>query len=476
MIVSASSLEAPDRQPVPMAARLREETMSEPRYWNPEMETILGSERMREIQLGRLRERVGQLFAHAPYFRKRMEERGVRGAADIQSLEDWPRALPPFTKTDYRALAEEHRSDVYRILDETLPVPLSELVCMAATSGTTGDPQPYPLTRTDLDDLWGEYLLRARWRAGVRPGDRIVHAFALSLFLAGVPALQSSRDDGTMHIPVGAEGGVARILRTARFFHGNVLACTPSLAEHMIERAPEILGAPISSLGIRILLCGGEPGAGIPEVRRRIESAYGAALYDVGAGLGVSCDQPEYQGMHWVGDDLAIYELVDPESHEPIPLEDGAEGEAVFTTLVGGGMGWTRLTLGDIHRVAVSPCPCGTTGFRYRIIGRVDDMLKVKGVIVYPAAVDSVIASFIPRVTGEFRILLDEPPPRVVPPLTLRIERGEDTVRSALPQLEEEIVRVMKERLKVTPRILWLEPNQLERSAHKTRFIEIKGN
>jgi len=429
---------------------------------------------MRALQLERLRSRIGQLLEHAPYFRRRMEQRGVRRPEDIRTLEDWPAALPPFTKADYRSLIEACENDIYRLLDETLPVPLGEIVCMAATSGTTGDPQPYPFTRVDLDDSWGEYLQRARWRSGVRPGDRLVHAFALSMFAAGVPPLQSSHDDGTMQIPVGAEGGAARILKMARFFRGNVLSCTPSLAEHMIERAPEVLGAPISSLGIRIVMCGGEPGAGIPEVRRRIETAYGAKLYDAGAGLGVSCDHPEYQGMHWIADDLAIYELMDPDTHEPIPLSDGAEGEAVFTNLVGGGLGWTRLTLGDIHRVQMSPCACGATGFRYRIVGRVDDMLKVKGVIVYPAAIDSVIASFIPRVTGEFRILLDELPPRVVPPLKLRIERGDHTPESALPELEAEIVQALKERLKVSPRIMWAQPYAHKRSAHKTRFIEVK--
>jgi len=439
-----------------------------------DVESRLGSDAIRALQLERLQKRVGSLIEHAPYFRDQMAERGVTSPRDIRSLSDWSRALPPFTKAVYRELVERCDNDIYRFLDETLPVPISEIVCMAATSGTTGDPQPYPFTRTDLDDFWGEYLRRARWRSGVRPGDRLVHAFALSMFAAGVPPLQSSVDDGTMQIPVGAEGGVARILKMAKFFRGNVLSCTPSLAEHMIERAPEILGAPIGNLGIKILMCGGEPGAGIPEVRRRIESAYGAKLYDAGAGLGVSCHHPEYQGMHWIADDLAIYELVDPATHESLVLEDGAEGEAVFTTLVGGGLGWTRLTLGDIHRVQVSPCPCGATGFRYRIVGRVDDMLKVKGVIVYPAAIDAVIAGFIPRVTGEFRIQLDEPPPRVVPPLRLQIERGEGVEGTAVAALEAELLKAMKEKLKITPKISWVEPYELERSAHKTRFIEVK--
>lgn len=449
--------------------------MDERRYWNPEIESALGTEATRGLQFQRLRARIAQIFEHAPYFRRRMQANGIERPEDLKTLEDWSRALPTFTKADYRALMDECGNDVYRFLDETLPVPLSETVTMAATSGTTGDPQPYPLTRSDIEDFWGEFVLRARWRAGVRPGDRLVHAFALSMFLAGVPVLQASRDAGVMQIPVGAEPGAARILKTTRFFRGNVLSCTPSLAEHLIERAPEILGAPISTLGIKILMCGGEPGAGIPEVRKRIESAYGGKLYDMGAGLGVSCDWPEYQGMHWIGDDLAIYELVDPATRERIALADGAEGEGVFTSLVGGGFGWTRISLGDIHRVEVAPCPCGATGFRYRIVGRVDDMLKVKGVIVYPGAIDSVLAGFIPRLTGEFRIALDEPPPRVVPPLKLRIERGAETPKPALPELEAEIVRQMHERLKFSPRIIWLEPGELERSPHKTRFIEVKN-
>ena len=102
-------------------------------------------------------------------------------------------------------------------------------------------------------------------------------------------------------------------------------------------------------------------------------------------------------------------------------------------------------------------------------------MLEVKAVIVYPAAIDSVISSFIPCITGEFRIVLDEPPPRVVPPRRLRPERAERTPLERLPELAEEMARAMKERLEIGPEIEWLEPDALERSAHKTRFVEIRG-
>jgi len=273
---------------------------------------------------------------------------------------------------------------------------------------------------------------------------------------------------------VGAEAGTARIINFSRLFGGDVLMCTPSLALHLIEKALEVTGDNVKALGFRILVCGAEPGAGIPEVRKRIETEYGAKLFDMGAGLGVSCDHPEYQGMHWIADDMVYYELVDPDTKKSVPLADGNTGLGVFTTLdaQGGGMLGLRMTLGDVHQVFTSPCPCGKTGFRYKIVGRTDDMLKVKGVMVYPAQIKSVVESFTPRTTGEFRILLDEPPPRVVPPLKLRIEFGEGVTEQEREQLKREVEEKMHQAVKIRPKIEWIEPRTLERSDKKTQYIE----
>jgi phenylacetate-CoA ligase len=292
------------------------------------------------------------------------------------------------------------------------------------------------------------------------------------MWLAGVPYVQFSQRSGACVFPVGAEGGTERILKFARLFKANVLACTPSLAEHLISKAPEILGHGVGELGIKRLFCGGEPGAGIPEVRRNLETSYGAKLSDHGAGFGISCDHPEYQGMHHVADDTVLFELVDPDTYDPVRFEDGAGGLPVFTTLDGEGFLWFRETIGDICQVFTEPCPCGTTGFRYKIIGRSDDMLKVKGIMVYPAAIDGVIAGFTPRVTGEFRIVLEEPPPRVVPPLKLKIEHGDGVGEADLPFLAGEIEEKLKARLKIAPSIQWLPAGTLERSMNKTRFFE----
>ena len=125
----------------------------------------------------------------------------------------------------------------------------------------------------------------------------------------------------------------------SRLFGGDVLMCTPSLALHLIERAPEIMGDSVKALGFKILLCGAVPGAGIPEVRKRIETEYDAKLFDAGAGAGVSCDYHEYQGMHWIADDMVYYELVNPDTGKTVPLEDGNTGLGVFTSLAAEGGG-----------------------------------------------------------------------------------------------------------------------------------------
>jgi phenylacetate-CoA ligase len=178
--------------------------------------------------------------------------------------------------------------------------------------------------------------------------------------------------------------------------------------------------------------------------------------------------------MHWLLDDICYYELVDPETGKSVPMEHGATGIMCATSLHPEGAVWfdMRFTLGDIHQVFTEPCPCGYSGFRYKIVGRSDDMLKVKGVPVYPAAIEGVIHGFVPRVTGHFRVVLTEKPPRVVPPLKLKVEHGEDIKEEELDSLAAEIGEEMHKLIKVRPEITWLEPGTLERETKKTQLLE----
>ncbi|MCG3169361.1 MAG: Phenylacetate-coenzyme A ligase [Pseudomonadales bacterium] len=438
-------------------------------YWNMQIEPFLDTPQLRDLQLHRLRTHLARLYEGAPFWRERMQRHGMQ-PRDVHRLEDLGRMLPPCRKHDLREDVEKHGT--IGSMERMIAAPMDELKLLAATSGTTGEPTPYPFTPAGMA-VMNETWARVFWRCGIRPGDRILHGFGLSMFIGGVPLLMSASAMGACPIPVGAEVGAERLLKIGQIFKPRVLFCTPSFAEYLIEAAPKAIGAPVSSLGIRIILSGGEPGAGLPEVRRRIESAWGARLFDMGGAGGGSCDWHDYQGMHNVAVDGSIFELVDPETDAPIALEDGARGESCLSTIIGdGSVGGLRTSLGDVMEVAMSPCPCGRTGFRYRIVGRVDDMLKVKGAIVYPAALDNLIAAFHPRVTGEFRIVLDEPPPRVTPPLKLKIEHAPGIAGEALAQLEGELIERMRSELRVTPAITWLAPETLPRTGRKTDFFE----
>jgi phenylacetate-CoA ligase len=448
---------------------------SERQYWDMEIEPLLGTPQMREIQWEKLRAAIRYCYEKVPFDRKRMEKAGVT-PDDIRSFDDYARAIPHAGQTEFRELIAEVGMDMDRIFGELFGEErLRDLYLLTTTSGTTGVPTPYPFFRKGVE-RHAKLLARTSWRMGVRSGDRIGICFGLSMHAAGTPNILWYLDfPGVTLVPIGAEAGTERILQLMKLFKVNVFSGTPSLALHLIERAPEVLGEPVKSLGLKILACGAEPGAGIPEVRQRLESEYGAKVFDMGAGIGCSCDHPVYQGMHWLADDFAYYELVDPETKEPVPMEHGATGLAVMSPLEPEHALFfcnLRITLADIHQVFTDPCPCGRSGFRYRIVGRADDMLKVKGVPVYPAAIEGVIHAFVPRVTGAFRIVLDEPPPRVVPPLKLKVEHGKDVREGDLPDLEREIQEKMHKDVKVRPAITWLGPDTLERATKKTQLLE----
>lgn len=450
-------------------------TTDERPYWNMEVEPRLHTPEMRALQWQKLPYAIRYAYENVPFDRERMDAAGLK-PDDVRSLDDFARALPPVGQAEFREVFERFELDMARVwLHLYGRDRLDDLYLLTTTSGTTGIPTPYPVFHKTAE-LMGEVFGRMGWRAGLRPGARLAICFGLSMHAAGTPQLFGYwKTRGVTLIPIGAEAGTERILQYLKLFGANAFTGTPSLALYLIEKAPELLGHPVGELGIERLLLGAEPGAGIPEIRGRLEREYGARVFDLGAGYGVSCTHPEYQGMHWIADDSCLYELVDPETREPVAMEQGATGLACFTPLPpesGIYFHHLRFTLNDVHQVFTDPCPCGLSGFRYKIVGRGDDMLKVKGVPVYPAAIQGVIDGFVPRVTGAFRIVLTERPPLVLPPLKLRVERGEGVAQGDVTQLERELLDKLHSLVKIRPEITWLAPNTLERALRKTQLLE----
>ena len=181
--------------------------------------------------------------------------------------------------------------------------------------------------------------------------------------------------------------------------------------------------------------------------------------------------------MHFVSPDHCVLELVDPETNEPLAMTDGAIGEIVFTFIGWEGAPFMRYALGDLIQIFTEPCACGWPEMRFKILGRADDMLIIKGVNIYPAAIKSVVGEFMPGTTGALRIILDGPGALATPPLRLRIEYGHANMTD---QEKHDLVRNLTEnlrdRLRVNPQIELVPPQSLPREAGKTSLILIEKN
>jgi phenylacetate-CoA ligase len=295
------------------------------------------------------------------------------------------------------------------------------------------------------------------------------------MWVVGCPAVRALIDIGMRPIPVGAEGGAPRMLQMIDLLSPEVMICTPSMAEQMLERSEDVLGKPVSALSIRKILCCGEPGGGLPEVRKRLGDAYGARIYDGSAGAHmarVSCHTEEYFGMHMLTEDLVLTEMIDLETFEPVEQTDGALGRVLQTSLVHQARPLIKFDTGDVYQVFTSECPgCGHTLRRIKVLGRADDMLLIGGVNVYPSAIKDLVVQFAPRTTGEVRIVLTEPPPRVHPPLKLRVEAAEGTSGELAENLRSELETRIRDVLRFRASVELIDAYSLARSGGKTQLI-----
>jgi phenylacetate-CoA ligase len=421
----------------------------------------------------RVRATVRYCYERSPYYRRRLDQIGV-APDEIRGVDDLGQLPILLSKEDERELQERSRSELGHPFGEHLCAALDEVVSVCSTSGSTGAPTFYAFTAEDVavtDELWQ----RALRIATVARGDVCLHAFGLSMYLAGVPLVRAIERMGVQAVPVGAEVGSEKLLRIAALVGATVLCCTPSYAGYLIEHAPEQMRA----LGLRRIVCAGEPGAGLAEVRGRIEQATGAVVHDLLGGahgiMNASDGAHPYAGMTVLADDCSVQQLIDQETGVPVAIPDDGRpvyGERVKTTLRWRAQPQLRAAVGDVYEMRRVPGPDATLETRVRVIGRTDDMLIVKGVKLYPAAVRDIVAELSPRTTGQFRIVLEGPPPRVQPPLRLRVERGEGSSVDADDALVSALSERMHARLSVRPLIEVLPAGALPRTAHKATLIE----
>ncbi|WP_288902994.1 hypothetical protein [uncultured Sneathiella sp.] len=377
---------------------------------------------VKKLQERKLVEQMAYLKERSSFYQKKFADAGV-SFDEICTVEDLQKL--PFTyKTEIReSLNAKPPFGLHLAADR------KDIVQMQASSGTTGSPSYVALTQNDAE-MWHEMNARCFFASGIRPGDMSLHGFAMAKgFVGGVPITQSMQYMGAIDIPIGADGGADRLLRAAADLRPRVLAAAPNFAIFLGEKAVDILGVEAKTLGIEVVLVGGEPGGGIPAIRQRIEEVWGAKCCEMlgGTDMGVAywgeCE--EQSGMHMVGPDYIITELLNPETEEVIPFADGAEGELIYTAVGREANPLVRFRSGDHVEVRGTTCACGRTGPKVRCIGRTDDMLIIRGANVFPSAIQSVITDMVPETNGVMRVLADFEGHTSQRALKVIVERGQ---------------------------------------------------
>ena len=374
-----------------------------------------------ESQLRRLRDMLVPVLRDNGFYREKLTDAGLSGAGDVRTLDDY-RRLPFTTKAELSADQDAHPP-----YGSNLTYRLRDYVRVHQTSGTTGRPLRWLDTRQSWDWFAGCWR-RVFDGAGVTPDDRLFFAFSFGPFIGFWTAHEAARLIGALAVTGGSMSSVQR-LQAMDEHRATVLICTPTYALHLAEVA-ETEGIDIANSSIRATIHAGEPGAGLPATRRRIEDAWGARCYDhagateVGA-WGYECR--ERNGM-LVNEAEFICEVIDPDSGE-----QADEGELVLTNLGRVGMPVIRYRTGDRVKRAKGACPCGSGFLRLEngVIGRIDGGIIIRGIVIYPSAVENVVRTF-PEVT-EFAV--DVYRRRSLDEVEIRLEvRGEspDSVAGAV--------------------------------------------
>jgi phenylacetate-CoA ligase len=411
---------------------------------------------LKAIQLKRLKWVVGHAYDNNEAYHKRFRDAGV-GPDDIRCLDDVTK-LPVLAKEDLR-----HAYPFGLIC-----TPKDTWIELHSSSGTTGKPVTNVYTENDLQ-AWGEVMARGLYAGGLRPGDRMQIAYGFGLFTGGFGFYHGARKLGAFTVPT-SSGNTKRQIRLMADFGAHALAATPSYGLYLAEAAQE-MGMSPDDFELKVGFFGAE--AWSEEIRNKIEEAWGPGfraaeafgLTEVG-GPGTSFDCEERTGLH-INMDHFLVECVDEDMN---PVGEGEEGELIITTLTHEGFPAIRFRTKDLSMIFEDKCACGRTLVRHsRILGRRDDMMKIKGVIVFPRQIEEAILG-VDGASGNYQLIKFQAGPFVdlsvnVEPTPERWGSGDHGSLAGL--IAEEINNIVGLNLKVDI----VEPGTIPRSEGKAKRV-----
>jgi len=422
-------------------------------YWDKEKECMPRKE-LEELQLRRLKETVYRVYAFVPAYKEKMDQAGIK-PEDIKTLKDLQK-LPFTTKQDLR--------DNYPF--GLFALPMSEVVRIHSSSGTTGKPTVVGYSKKDID-IWSELMARALTSAGATRYSVIQNAYGYGLFTGGLGVHYGAEKIAASVIP-SSGGNTKRQIMLMQDFGTTVLTCTPSYALFMHEVMQEMDIEP-ADLKLKAGIFGAEPWS--ESMRREIENKLEIDAYDIyglseiiGPGVAIECANK--QGLH-IAEDHFLAETIDPVSEEV--LDDGSQGELVITTISKEALPIIRYRTRDLTSLDKNICDCGRTHVRMqKVLGRSDDMVIIRGVNVFPSMVESVLLN-IPGVEPHYLLIVDRK--GNLDQLEVQVEVSEQLFSD-----EVIIAKEMESALGVNARIRLVEPKSIERSEGKAKRVIDRRN
>jgi phenylacetate-CoA ligase len=424
------------------------------------METLSSRNAIEERQLNRLHQMLETVLPANVFYRQKFLAHGLSKINFMETL----RSLPFTTKNE---LVENQA--LYPPFGTDLTFPQERYIRIHQTSGTTGKPM-YWLDTEESWDWWAECWKVIFEAAGVHPGDRIYFAFSFGPFIGFWTGWEGARKLGAMAVSGGGQSTSQR-LKTIIDYGATVLVCTPTYALHMASEARKGGMDLAKESAIKTTIHAGEPGASIPSTKKMIEQSWGAKCYDhagateVGA-FGFQC-QSQSAAIH-VNESEFIAEILDP--NVGAPVGEGEQGELVITNLGRIGSPVIRYRTGDLVQPSYQPCPCGRSFLLLQggVLGRVDDMVIVRGMNVFPGAIENVIREF-PEIE-EFRVEVFEK--ESMKEIRIVLEPCSDQGSTAA--LEEQVRQRMRERIGLRPQVELVAPGTLPRFELKAkRFFKL---
>ena len=423
--------------------------------WN-ETKECMSRDEMTALQSARLVKLVDYVYHNVEFYRKKMQAVGLI-PSDIKGIEDITK-LPFTTKDDLR--------DNYPF--GLFAVPNSQIVRVHASSGTTGKATVVGYTRHDLD-VWAECVARCMTMAGITKDDVIQIAYGYGLFTGGLGAHDGAQKIGATVVPM-STGNSQKLTTMMVDFGATAIACTPSYLLHISELlAKEGL---LDKIKLKAAICGAEPWT--EKMHKEIETRLNIKAHDIYGlseimGPGVACDCAFHKGLH-VCEDHFYPEILSPETLKPVA--DGELGELAFTTLTKEGIPLIRYRTKDLTSIDHSTCECGRTSARIsRFKGRVDDMLIIRGVNVFPSQIEAALVS-VEEVTPHYMMIVD----RVnnLDTLEVQVEVDEkyytDEIR-VIEAITKKIAHVIQQALGISAKVKIVEPLSLVRSQGKAVHV-----